>query len=116
MVRRLLCVVLLFVPLAAVAAAALTLDAARQQGLVGEDSTGFIGAVSPNPSKEVQALVDDINAKRRAAYEKVARETSTPSDPVTAEDVGRLGAGKIFDRAPPGTYIRLPEQGWQRKP
>ena len=65
-----MCVLLLFVPLAAVA---LTLDEAREKGLVGEDSTGYIGAVSPNPTKEVQALVDDVNAKRRAAYEKVAR-------------------------------------------
>ena len=113
MVRRLMCVLLLLVPLSAVA---LTLDEAREKGLVGEDSTGYIGAVSSNPTKEVQALVDDVNAKRRAAYEKVARETSTPTDPVTAEDVGRLGAAKILEKAAPGTYIRQPNQGWQKKP
>ena len=113
MVRRLFCLLLLLVPLAAVA---LTLDEARERGLVGEDATGYIGAVSPNPTKEVQALVDDVNAKRRAAYEKVARETSTPTDPVTAEDVGRIGAAKILEKAAPGTYIRQPGQGWQKKP
>jgi len=113
MVRRLLCALLLLVPLAAVA---LTLDEARDKGLVGEDSTGYIGAVSPNPSRDVQTLVDEVNAKRRAAYEDVARKTSTPSDPVTAEDVGRVGASKIIEKSGPGTYIRLPGQGWQKKP
>ena len=113
MVRRLLCALLLLVPLAAVA---LTLDEAREKGLVGEDSTGYIGAVSPTPTKEVQALVDEVNAKRRAAYEDVARKTSTPTDPVTAEDVARVGAAKIIEKAAPGTYIRQPSQGWQKKP
>lgn len=112
MVRRLVCVFLLLLP---VAAYALTLDEARQQGLVGEDWTGFVAAVSPNPSKEVQALVTDVNDKRRAVYEKVAKETSTAKDPVTADDVARIGAPKVFEKAAPGTYLRLQGQVWTKK-
>ena len=112
MTRRMVCIFLLFVPLVAFA---LTLDEAREQGLVGEDASGYVGAIAPTPPKEVQALVDDVNAKRRAVYLQIAKETSTPSDPVTADDVGRLSAGKLFDKAAPGTYVRKPEQGWQKK-
>ena len=113
MVRRLMCVFLLFVPLAAYA---LTLDEAREQGLVGEDATGYVAAGSARPSREVQALVDEVNAKRRAAYEQVARQNSTPTDPVTADDVARLGAAKLIEKQASGTYVRLAEKGWQKKP
>lgn len=67
MLRRTVLIVLTLLPMAAFA---LTLDGARAQGLVGEDWTGYIAAVSPNPSKDVQALITEVNAKRRTAYEK----------------------------------------------
>ncbi len=113
MVRRLMCVFLMLVPLAAFA---LTLDEARQQGVVGEDWTGYVAAVSPNPSKDVQALVAEVNEKRQAVYEKVAQQTSTANDPVTAADVARIGAPKVFEKAAPGTYLRLQGQAWAKKP
>ena len=113
MVRRLMWVFLLFVPLAAYA---LTLDEAREQGLVGEDSTGYVAAVSAKPTKEVQALVDEVNTKRRAAYEQVAKQNSTPTDPVTADDVARVGAAKLIEKQARGTYIRSADKGWQKKP
>src|SRR3954451_10598984 len=97
MLRRLLCASLLLMPLAAFA---LTLDEARDHGLVGEDFTGYVASVSPNPSPDVRALIVDVNGKRQAVYAQIAKQTSTPTDPVTADDVGRLGAGKIFDKAP----------------
>jgi len=112
MVRRLVCLCLMLLPMAAFA---LTLDEARQQGLVGEDWTGYVAAVSPNPSPEVQALVADVNNQRRTVYAQIAKQTSTPADPVTPDDVGRLGAGKIFDRAAPGTFLRLQGQAWKKK-
>jgi uncharacterized protein len=112
MLRRSICVFLVLMP---VAAFALTLDEAREQGLVGEDWTGYVAAVAPDPSKEVQALVTEVNDKRRAVYEKVAKETSTAKDPVAADDVARIGAPKVFDKAAPGTYIRLQGQPWRKK-
>ena len=112
MVRRLVCVFLMLVPLAAFA---LTLDEARQQGVVGEDWTGYVAAISPNPSKEVQAVVADVNDKRRAVYEQVAKQTSTASDPVSEDDVAKVGAPKVFDKAAPGTYLRLEGQAWRKK-
>ncbi len=113
MLRRLL---LLFLMLAPTAAFAMTLDEAREQGLVGEDSTGYVAAVSASPTQAVQALVTEVNEKRRAVYEQVAKQTSTSSDPVTADQVARIGAPKLFEKAAPGTYLRAPGHGWQKKP
>ena len=107
--------VLVFLTLLPMAASALTLDEARAQGLVGEDWTGYVAAVSPNPSKEVVELIAEVNGKRHAVYEKIAKETATPQDPVTADVVGARGAEKVFDKAPPGTYIRPQGPAWRRK-
>ena len=113
MIRRF---VLLCLALLPAAAFALTLDDAREQGLVGEDWTGYVAAVSATPSADVQALVADVNAKRKAVYEKIAKQNSTAQDPVTADDIARVGAPKVFEKAPAGTYIRTAEgQPWKKK-
>jgi uncharacterized protein YdbL (DUF1318 family) len=95
---------------------ALTLDDARAQGLIGEDWTGYVAAVSATPSAEVQALIADVNAKRKAVYEQIAKQNSTAQDPVTADDIARVGAPKVFEKAPAGTYIRTAAgQPWKKK-
>ncbi len=115
MIRRVLCAALLLVvPLAGFAA--LSLDEARAQGLVGEDWTGYVAPISAKPSTEILALVSDVNAKRHAVYADIARKSSTSQDPVSVDDVGRLSAGKLFDKSPPGTYIRTgADQPWTKK-
>src|SRR5262250_1215244 len=111
MIRRFVLVCLALLPAAAFA---LTLDEARAQGLIGEDWTGYVAAVSANPSADVKALVADVNAKRREVYAQIAKQTSTANDPVTADDVGRLGAGKLFEKAQAGSYVRTAaDQPWK---
>jgi len=113
MIRRLLLIALVCVPGVVFA---LTLDDARAQGLVGEDWTGYVAAVSASPSAEVKALIADVNAKRKAVYEQIAKQNSTAQDPVSADDIARIGAPKVFERAAPGTYIRTAAgQPWKRK-
>jgi hypothetical protein len=94
------CVVGLVVFGAALPSAALDLDAARQQGLVGEQSDGYVGAVSASPSADVKALVAEVNAKRRAAYADIAKKNGTAPDAVAA-----LSAQKLIERAPAGQWI-----------
>ena len=94
------CVVGLLVFGAALPSAALDLDAARAQGLVGEQSDGFVGAVSASPSADVQALVSQVNAKRRAAYADIAKKNGTAPEAVAA-----LSAQKLIERAPAGQWI-----------
>ena len=82
------------------AASALGLDEARQRGLVGEQTDGFVGVVRPDAPADVQRLVADVNARRRAAYEDVARRNGTDVKAVAA-----LAAQKLIERAPPGAWI-----------
>jgi len=56
------------------ASADLDLHAAKSQGLVGEKVDGFVGIVVAEPTAAVTALVEDVNARRRAAYEAIAKK------------------------------------------
>jgi uncharacterized protein YdbL (DUF1318 family) len=107
MMRRFLWAWLLLLPLTAWA---LTLDEAKQDGLVGEDASGYIAAVSTKPSKEVKALVDDINARRRAEYERIAAANG-----INVEDVEKLAGKKAIEKSPSGDYVRLPGEDWRKK-
>jgi uncharacterized protein len=107
MMRRFGWMLLLLVPLTAWA---LTLDEAKQAGLVGEDASGYIAAVSTKPSKEVKALVDDINARRRAEYERIAAANG-----ISVEDVEKLAGKKAIEKSPDGDYVRLPGEDWRKK-
>jgi uncharacterized protein YdbL (DUF1318 family) len=72
----------------AMPAAALDLHSARATGLVAETAEGYIKAVKP--SAEVNALVAEVNAKRRAEYARISAENGQPIDVV-----GKLAAPQI---------------------
>lgn len=94
--------------LAIAPAQAQSLDAARAQGLVGEQPNGYLGVVTPAPG--IEALVTSINAQRRAAYEGIARDNGVPLAAVEQQ------AGQnLIDRAAPGTFIMDPSGAWVRK-
>jgi uncharacterized protein YdbL (DUF1318 family) len=107
MVRRLFLTLFLLAPLSAWA---LTLDEAKQNGLVGEDASGYIAAVSSKPTKDVQALVADINAKRRTEYERIAGANG-----ISVTDVEQLAGKKAIEKSPAGYYIRLAGEAWRKK-
>lgn len=78
----------------AVATPALALDlhSARASGAVAETPEGYIKAVKP--SAEVDALVSEVNAKRRAEYERISKQNGQPVDVV-----GKLAAPQIAKSA-----------------
>jgi uncharacterized protein YdbL (DUF1318 family) len=90
-------------------AAALDLDTAKSQGLVGERTDGYVAAVASAPSADVQALVADVNAKRKTTYDNIAQQNGTDVDKVAA-----LAAQKVLAKAPPGTWI-LDSGRWYQK-
>lgn len=47
------------------------LDEAKAEGWVREKSNGYLRAVNPS-NAEVQALIEEVNQKRRQAYEDIA--------------------------------------------
>jgi hypothetical protein len=94
----------------AIAAAALDLDAAKQRGLVGEQTDGYVAALETSPSGDVEQLVADVNQRRRASYEAIARKNGTDVKAVAA-----LAAQKLVERAPAGAWIRDGGQWYQKK-
>ena len=94
--------------LAAGSAHALELEQARAQGLIGEQSDGYIGAVTP--SAEVDALVADVNTRRRAAYGDIAAKNGTSSDTVAA-----VTAERLIARLPKGAFVQGAGGAWVRK-
>jgi uncharacterized protein len=66
---------LLALSLFAMPASALDLGQAKSQGLVKETVSGYLTAVKP--SAEVNALVKNINAGRKAEYQRIAKKRGT---------------------------------------
>ncbi len=89
------------------ALAALTLDAAKQQGLVGEQVNGLVGAVSASP--DVAALVDSTNAERMARYQAIASKNGTDVAKVQA-----VAGQKLIEQTPAGEYVQG-AGGWVKK-
>ncbi|MCH2038677.1 MAG: YdbL family protein [Rickettsiales bacterium] len=88
---------------------ALDLQTAKSKGLIGEMHTGYLGVVEAN--KEVEALVADINAKRKAAYQKISNENGQPLHVVES-----LAAKKLYNKLKPSEYF-MPDgsKDWQKK-
>ncbi|WP_082267220.1 YdbL family protein [Erwinia billingiae] len=108
MMKKLKALALVFL-LMSPAAMALTLDEARQQGLVGETLSGYIAAVvTQNP--EAQALVDRINQGRQQQYQALALRNN-----MTAAEVGRIAGQKLVERAAAGQYVRGINGQWLKK-
>lgn len=101
---------LALVPAANAQSQARLLDGPRAAGLVGERFDGFAVARTTVPA-DVAALIEKVNAERRAIYAKRAQ-----TDNVPVEAIGKIYAGEIIKNAPAGTWV-LEEGGkWtQRK-
>ena len=88
----------------------LTLEEAKTQGMVGEQPDGYVGVVPPGASADVQALVNDINQKRRQTYEDIARRNATK-----LEAVEMLAGKTAIDNTKPGNFIQRPSGQWVKK-
>lgn len=87
---------------------ALSLEEAKAQGVVGEKRDGYLGAVN-TANQEALALVQDVNQKRRDAYEDIARRNRT-----NLQAVETLAGEKAIQNTKPGNYVEGPG-GWTKK-
>lgn len=106
--RRIFLTVLALASLAAFPAYALDLHEARSGGHVGEQLDGYVAPIRETP--EVQALVEEVNAKRRQEYVRISRENGQP-----VEIVAKLAAEKIINRLEPGNYYQAPDGSWKTR-
>lgn len=85
-------------------------QSARESGLVGEKSDGYLGFVVP-PSSSVRALAEDINIKRKAVYSKEALENGA-----TVEEMAlRTGCRLITERTVAGEKYQTPSGQWKTR-
>ena len=87
---------------------AIDLQSAKDQGLVGETTSGYLAAVK-SPSPEVSALIESINAKRKQKFKEIATRNNT-----SLEAVEQLAGKKAIEKSAPGSYVKV-GGSWQRK-
>lgn len=89
-------------------ALALGLDAAKSQGLVGEQPNGYLGVIKATP--QAVELASEVNDKRRQAYERIAQKNG-----ITIEQVQKLAGQKAIDKTQAGNYVKSPSGQWLKK-
>jgi uncharacterized protein len=87
---------------------AIDLQQAKDQGLVGETTTGYLEAVS-SPSPEIKALIQSINAQRKAKFQEIATSNNT-----SLETVEKLAGKKAIEKSDTGAYIKI-DGSWLKK-
>ena len=102
----LLACMLLLVPMSF----ALTLQEAKNEGLVGEQRNGYVGLVMESAPAEVMALARDVNNQRRELYLQIARQNN-----LTAEQVAALAFEKAVEATPAGQYLQDASGAWVKK-
>jgi len=102
----LLACMLLLVPMSL----ALTLQEAKNEGLVGEQRNGYVGLVMESAPAEVMALARDVNNQRRELYQQIARQNN-----LTVEQVAALAFEKAVEATPAGQYLQDTSGAWVKK-
>jgi uncharacterized protein YdbL (DUF1318 family) len=91
-------------------AAASPLTQPKADGLIGEQANGYIGLVSQNAPADIKALVKDVNARRKAGYEEIAKRQGT-----SLAEVEKVGGNKAIEKTLPGNYVRDAGGSWRKK-
>lgn len=102
---------LLLMLLGVSSAFAATLDEAKAAGQIGEKQDGYIGLVQASVPADVMALVENVNAQRRARYEEIAKENG-----IAVQDVAKLAFTRALENTRPGNFVEASPGQWVKKP
>lgn len=97
--------------IAQTAQAKAVVDAAKRQGVVGEQTDGFLGFVTGDAPAEIKAAVAEINAGRAQLYRQAAAQHGVAPEAAGASAFKTVVESKIQ----PGEYYRTAEGAWVRK-
>lgn len=106
LIKKSICALL--VSAMAFSAWAISLSDAKQQGLVGEMSNGYLGVVVNNA--QAKSLVANINQKRKSIYMNLARKNN-----ITLQQVTALAGEKAIAKTQSGHLIKKSSGGWVKK-
>ena len=93
-----------------VAIASSSLTQPKADGLIGEQSDGYLGLVAQNAPADIKKLVADVNAKRKAGYQKIAAKQGA-----SLSDVEKVGGNTAIQKTLRGNYIRDANGTWRKK-
>jgi uncharacterized protein YdbL (DUF1318 family) len=91
------------------AALGVDLDEIKRAGYAGERADGYVGLVKSGAPADAQALVKEINNKRRQEYQRIAN-----GNDLTLDQVETLAGKKAMERTAAGGWI-LTSSGWRQK-
>lgn len=87
------------------------IDAAKTQGVVGEQADGYLGFRTTTSDAPLHAAVEAVNAARRQLYAQSAVQAGT-----TAEVAGaRMFDGQLLPRIPAGQWYRNAQGQWVQR-
>jgi hypothetical protein len=98
---RALVLAVLVLSCAMTVAIAVTLEEAKSGGLVAELQNGYLASVPGKQSKDVSALINSVNAKRREKYSKIANKRGVP-----IEAVEKLAGKTAITKSGKGEYVQ----------
>ena len=96
--------------LLSLSAAAANLDSAKADGWIGEQPNGYLGLVRNDAPTDVKALVNDVNAKRKARYQQIASQQGAP-----LAEVEKVGGQTAIEKTRPGHYVKDASGRWRKK-
>lgn len=88
---------------------ALTLDEAKQQGLIGETFSGYVAVVDKN-NKQANELAVNINQARKQKYDELAK-----TNRMTTSNIAKIAGQKLVERAAKGEYVLGINGQWTKK-
>ena len=91
-------------------AVASALTQPKADGLIGEQANGYIGLVRQDIPADIKKLVIEVNAKRKAGYQKISAQQGT-----SLAEVERVGGNTAIEKTLRGNYIRAASGGWRKK-
>lgn len=91
-------------------AMAMSLQHAKEMGVVGETKNGYLGIVNSAAPAAVKAMVADVNRKRKTKYREIAGRNKT-----SVAAVEKLAGKKTISKTPTGQYIQSKSGKWVKK-
>lgn len=86
------------------------LASAKRDGLLGERIDGLLGVVKADTPANIRAMADDINAKRRQEYARIAEREG-----IEVDAVAQLAGEKLIARAGAGEWVVGADGQWRQK-
>ncbi len=81
--------------------------AAKERGVIGEQADGYLGVCAVSASERERALVERVNAERRAEYGVLAEDYRAP-----IEEIAKLAGASRIRAAGPAELVRTPDGRW----